>query len=93
MIMDPIEEQDYYDAYRSLKHDKNKYLAHPHFRFAASSKEKHEAEIERNAILDTSPTKLHTGKFIEQLMDLRPREKDKEVGPAKFRHTPVTRME
>jgi hypothetical protein len=43
--------------------------------------------------LDTAPTKLHTGKFIEQLMDLRPRIKEKELGPGKFRHTPITRIE
>lgn len=38
MIEDPIHENDYYDAYKSLTHEKNKYIAHHHFRFTASEK-------------------------------------------------------
>ena len=45
----------------------------------------------KNSYLDTSPNKLHTGKFMEQMMDLRPRDKLKELGP--FRHQPKTRIE
>ena len=37
MIVDPIHENDSYDAYRSLEHGKNKYLAHHHFRYASSA--------------------------------------------------------
>lgn len=46
----------------------------------------------KNSFLDTSPNQLHTGKFMEQMMDLRPRNKDKELA-GKFRHTPKTRIE
>lgn len=93
MIEEPIEHHDHYDAFNSLTHGKNKYLAHPHFRFAPSSCERIEEATQKNSFLDTSPTKLHTGKFIEQLMDLRPRIKEKELGPGKFRHQPITRIE
>ncbi|TNV84739.1 hypothetical protein FGO68_gene16544 [Halteria grandinella] len=93
MIMDPVHENDYYDAYKSLEHSKNRYLAHHHFRFAPSSMERHQEALDKNAFLDTSPTKLHTGKFIEQLMDLRPRIKDKEIAGPQFRHQPMTRIE
>ena len=40
MIVDPVHENDYYDAYKSLEHSKNKYLAHPHFRFSSSPEER-----------------------------------------------------
>jgi hypothetical protein len=93
MIEDPIHENDYYDAFKSLQHQKNKYIAHPHFRFMASTNERLEEALSKNSFLDTSPTKLHTGKFIEQLMDLRPRIKDKEIAGPKFRHKPITRIE
>jgi len=36
---------------------------------------------------------MHTGKLPEQLMDLRPRVVEKEIGPPKFRHKPITRIE
>jgi len=36
---------------------------------------------------------MHVGRFPEQMMDLRPRIMEKEIGPAKFRHKPVTRIE
>jgi len=39
MIVDPVHENDYYDAYKSLEHGKNKYLAH-HFRFSSSPQER-----------------------------------------------------
>jgi len=93
MIVDPVHENDYYDAYKSLEHKKNQYLAHHHFRFSHSPKERIDAAQKKHAFLDLSPTKMHTGKFPEQLLDLRPRIVEKEIGPAKFRHKPITRIE
>lgn len=43
--------------------------------------------------MDCSPSKLHTGKTNEQIMDLRPRIKDKEIAHANFRHSATTRFE
>ncbi len=105
MIVNPVVENDYYDAFKSLEHGKNKYIAHGTFRFAPSPQEKLQVRprhrlivflqdaIKRNAYLDTSPTKLHTGKCMEQLMDLRPRQKDKELGDGMIRYQPKTRIE
>ena len=36
-------------------------------------------------MLESSPTKLHKGTTLEKIMNLRPRDKDKEIGPASFR--------
>lgn len=44
-------------------------------------------------MLDSSPTQLHTGKTKEQLMNLRPRMKEKEIVNSHFRHTARTRIE
>lgn len=76
MIVDPIHENDSYDAYRSLEHGKNKYLAHHHFRYASSAQERLDVRlakcdqiiqeaVKKHSYLDTSPSKLHTGKFME----------------------------
>lgn len=43
--------------------------------------------------MDTSPSKLHTGKTREQIMDLRPRMKEKEMGHEIFRYTAGTSLE
>jgi hypothetical protein len=40
MIEKPIVENDYYDAYKSISHSKNKYLAHHSFRFSPSKEER-----------------------------------------------------
>lgn len=93
MIASPIVENDYYDALKSLQHSKNKNLAHHTFRFTHSKIERIEHAQAKNSFLDCSPTKLHTGKTKEQLMDLRPRNKDKEIAHATFRHSATTRFE
>jgi hypothetical protein len=68
-------------------------LAHNSFRFTHSKIERIEHAERKNSFLDSSPTKLHTGKTKEQLMDLRPRIKDKEIAHATFRHSATTRFE
>jgi hypothetical protein len=93
MIEAPIIENDYYDAYKSITHSKNRYLAHHSFRFSPSKQERIKDAMEKHSVLDTSPNKLHTGKTKEQLMDLRPRMRDKEIGHEPFRHTAKTRIE
>jgi hypothetical protein len=40
MIEEPIQENDYYDAYRSLSHSKNKHISHHHFRFTSSAQQR-----------------------------------------------------
>ena len=36
-------------------------------------------------MLESSPTSLHTGTTYEKIMNLRPRDKDKEIGAPSFR--------
>eukprot|EP00347_Sterkiella_histriomuscorum_P016958 403351203 len=42
--------------------------------------------VRRNSIYETNPTQLCQGKTQEQLMNLRPREIEKELGPPSFRY-------
>lgn len=42
---------------------------------------------------DTKPTMLYLGKTQEQLMNLRPRDAEKELGPASFRTAARTDIE
>ncbi len=93
MLDRPIIENDHYDAYKSITHSKNRYLAHHTFRFSPSKQERIRDAQDKNSLLDSSPTKLHTGKTTEQLMNLRPRIKEKEIGHSPFRHTAKTRIE
>lgn len=84
---------DDYDAMRSLSHSKNKFLAHHSFRFAGSTQERVEVIAQKLSFMDTSPNKLNTGKTREQIMDLRPRMKEKEMGHGTFRYTAGTSLE
>ncbi len=105
MIEKPIIENDYYDPLKSLQHSKNKNLAHQNFRFTHSQIERIEVSPakaykiclqnaqKKNSFLDCSPNKLHTGKTKEQIMDLRPRNKVKEIAHATFKHSATTRFE
>lgn len=49
--------------------------------------------MNKHSNLDSTPTQLHTGKTEEQLMNLRPRIREKEIGHSPFRHTAKTRIE
>ena len=93
MLDKPIIENDHYDAFKSISHGKNRYLAHHSFRFSPSKQERIKDAQEKNSMLDSAPTKLHTGKTKEQLMNLRQRIKEKEIGHSPFRHTAKTRIE
>lgn len=93
MLDKPIVEHDYYDAYKSITHSKNRYLAHHSFRFRPSKLERFRDALHKHSNLDSTPTQLHTGKTEEQLMNLRPRLKEKEIGHSPFRHTAKTRIE
>ena len=42
---------------------------------------------------DSSPTAMHRGTTQEKIMKLRPRDKDKEIGPKEFKFTYNTRIE
>ena len=44
-------------------------------------------------MFETKPTLLFTGKTQEQLMNLRPRDQDKELGPPSFRYGAKTGIE
>lgn len=79
MLDKPIIENDYYDAYKSITHSKNRYLAHHSFRFSPSKEERIKDALSKYSVLDSTPTQLHTGKTKEQLMNLRPRLKEKEI--------------
>lgn len=93
MLDKPIVENDYYDAYKSITHSKNRYLAHHSFRFSPSKHERIRDALQKHSNLDSTPTQLHTGKTEEQLMNLRPRIREKEIGHSPFRHTAKTRIE
>lgn len=48
-------------------------------RFASNKKERIEIALHENAILESSPTKLCYGNSPEKLMNLRPRDREKEL--------------
>lgn len=43
--------------------------------------------------MESTPTQLHQGTTLEQIMNLRPRDKDKEIGPPSFRYQPKSSIE
>ena len=75
---------DDYDPNRQYN-EKQQLLGEKSFRYASTSKERIETTQKRNEILESSPTAIYTGKTYEDIMNLRPRDKDKEVGPPSLR--------
>jgi len=51
----------------------------------------HEA-VQKNSLCETSPNKLHEGQTYEKIMDLRPRNRSKEIN-GDFRYQPKTNVE
>jgi len=58
------------------------------FRFTSNQRERIDQALLQNSRLESTPTRLWDGNTREKLMNLRPREKDKEVGPPSFRFKP-----
>lgn len=57
-------------------------------RFTSNQRERVKLAVLNNSNLDPSPNRLHEGTTYEKIMNLRPREKDKEIGHASFRYKP-----
>lgn len=49
--------------------------------------------MKHNSFFDPTPTQLYKGTTLEKLMNLRPRDKDKELGHESFRYHPKTNVE
>lgn len=62
-------------------------------RFASTQKERIRLAQAAGSRLDSSPTRLHEGTTQEKLMNLRPRETEKELGPPSFRYRPNNYLE
>jgi len=62
-------------------------------RFSPNKKQRIEDAEKANAILESSPTKLHEGYTHDQLMKLRERMPLKEIGPPAFRYTAQNYLE
>lgn len=49
------------------------------FRFAHNNRERVSSAIKKNAILESSPSEIYKGTTYEKIMNLRPREKEKDL--------------
>ena len=56
------------------------------WKFAPSTKQRVEDYVMRNSFLDSSPTKIHEGTSHEKIMNLRPRQVEKEIHENEFRY-------
>lgn len=54
-------------------------------RFASNQRERISLALDFNKIYDKAPTQQYTGKTKEQIMNLRARQQEKEIGPPSFR--------
>lgn len=55
------------------------------FRFSSTQRERIKIGQAFGSYMDCSPTRIHEGQTYEKIMNLRPRQAEKEVGPASFR--------
>lgn len=53
----------------------------------------YQESVIRNSIFESNPTMIYNGKSKEQLMNLRPREQEKEIGPSSFKYANKTSLE
>eukprot|EP00350_Pseudokeronopsis_sp_OXSARD2_P008552 CAMPEP_0170562414 /NCGR_PEP_ID=MMETSP0211-20121228/60363_1 /TAXON_ID=311385 /ORGANISM="Pseudokeronopsis sp., Strain OXSARD2" /LENGTH=128 /DNA_ID=CAMNT_0010879249 /DNA_START=112 /DNA_END=498 /DNA_ORIENTATION=- len=85
MIATPTVEFDAYNPNKSA-YEESLYVGEKKFRFTSTNRERVMEQEEKNKFLDGSPTQIHIGQTREQIMKLRPRDKDKEIGPPSFRY-------
>ncbi|CDW79091.1 UNKNOWN [Stylonychia lemnae] len=91
MLADPLRENDNYNPDSNI--EQTQFLGNKSFRFTSNSLERAQESQYKNSYYETNPSLLFTGKTQEQLMNLRPREHDKELGPASFRYGTKTSIE
>lgn len=63
------------------------------FRFSSTQRERVRLAQAAGSRLDSSPTALHEGTTLEKIMNLRPRQTEKELGPPSFRYRPNNYLE
>ena len=63
------------------------------FRFSSTQKERIRLAQAAGSRLDSTPTMLHAGTTLEKIMNLRPRETDKELGAPYMRYKPNNYLE
>ena len=63
------------------------------FRFSSTQNERINMAKALGSRLDSSPTSIHEGSTYEKIMNLRPRNVDKELGPPSFRYRPTNYLE
>lgn len=63
------------------------------FRFTSTQRERIKLAQAAGSRLDCSPSALHEGSTLEKIMNLRPRETEKELGPPSFRYRPNNYLE
>ena len=49
--------------------------------------------LEKNSMLDCSPSKIYDGQTAEKIMNLRPRNIKKEIGPPCFKYKATSTLE
>lgn len=76
---------NYYGPLNPLKEDANK-RTNLGIRFASNQRERIALALDLAKIYEPSPTRLHLGTTHEKLMNLRPRQEEKEIGPPSFRY-------
>jgi len=95
MVRSPLKENDDYDCEKGSGLTKS-------FRHYSNGQERSrvsplylnvQQNILENSIFDSSPTALHKGTTFENIMKLRPRQPDKEIGAPSFRIKQQSRME
>jgi len=63
------------------------------FRFSSTQRERVKLAVDQGARLESSPTAIHEGTTFEKIMNLRPRQCEKEIGPPSFRYRPNNYLE
>ena len=63
------------------------------FRYMSTQRERISESLLSNSVCESSPTAMHKGTLPEKLMNLRPRDVNKEVGPPFFRFKASTGAE
>lgn len=56
------------------------------FRFQASKVQRINDSLDRNRVCESSPSRIHEGTTYEKIMDLRPRDRSKEIHGGDMRY-------